>query len=182
MAPKKPASGPAEKSTKACRVILVRHGKAQRNADSGRDEDRRLKPRGERQSKWLGKLLKERGWTPSVLLHSPVHRAVQTATRLGEHVDCDATESEALTLGAPATGVVALIQSKTRAGLLVLVGHNPQLEEVAKIMVPELRRKGVGLRTGEALVIELPAAGASGGAEVTKSVLVERLRLDDDED
>ncbi len=174
---KKPVASQPEKGSKSCRVVLIRHGKAQRNADSGRDEDRRLKPKGERQAKWLGKLMKERGWVPSVFLHSPVHRAVQTAMRIGEHADCEIKESEALTLGAPATGVVSLIQVKARAGLLVLVGHNPQLEEVARILVPELRRKGVELHTGEALVIELPAAG-----EITKSALVERLRLDDDED
>jgi len=104
---------------------------------------------------------------------------VQTANRLGEHAGCKPTEAEALALGAPPTGVVALIQARLKAkpGTLILVGHNPQLEEVACIMVPELRRKGVEISTGEALVIDLPADNSPTGG-----VLVERLRLDDDED
>ncbi|MBL8758960.1 MAG: histidine phosphatase family protein [Phycisphaerae bacterium] len=180
MPPKKTKPGAADKGKPARpRVVLVRHGKAQRNADSGRDEDRRLKPRGERQAKWLGKTLRERGWPLLALLHSPVHRAVQTANRLGEHAGCKPAEAEALALGAPPTGVVALIQArlKGKPGTLILVGHNPQLEEVACIMVPELRRKGVEISTGEALVIDLPADNSPTGG-----VLVERLRLDDDED
>lgn len=177
-APAKPAAARAKAATDTLRVLLIRHGKAQRHSESGRDEDRRLKPRGERQAKWLGQVLLKEQLVPVELLHSPVHRAVQTATRLAKVLGCEATEVDALTLGASARGVIELIKKRRDDGIVALVGHNPQLEEVAQILVPQLRKSGVELRTGESLVIEIPAT-----ADLTSGKLASRQRMaDDDED
>lgn len=177
--PAKPTPKPAGEQERApsLRIILVRHGKAQRNSDSGRDEDRRLKPRGERQAKWLGKQLASLKITPDVLLHSPLHRAVQTASRLGDHLDCEITESDALAIGEPPRGVIDLIKKQRELTTVALVGHNPQFEELAKLLVPQFRKNGVDLRTGEALVIEIPK-----GADMTDAKLVSRLRFEEDDD
>jgi phosphohistidine phosphatase len=174
--PSKPAPKSGETPAKPLRLILIRHGKAQRHSDSGRDEDRRLKPRGERQAKWLGKQLSQDEMRPVVLLHSPVHRAVQTAARLADQLECETKEADALSLGGPARAVVDLVKRRRDAGVLALVGHNPQLEEVAQLMVPHFRRIGdVNLRTGEALVIEL-------GNDLTGGKLLTRLRLEEEDD
>ncbi len=173
--PSKPAGEHGRPSS--LRIILIRHGKAQRNSDSGRDEDRRLKPRGERQAKWLGQQLKAAKLVPKVLLHSPLHRAVQTASRINEHFECEVDETDALSLTGSPRGVIDLIRTRRDAGVIALVGHNPQLEELAKLMAPQFRKNGVELRTGEALIIEIAP-----GADLTNAKLVNRLRLDEDED
>ncbi|MGD9689225.1 MAG: histidine phosphatase family protein [Phycisphaerales bacterium] len=172
---KPPVRGRA--ATDTLRVLLIRHGKAQRHSESGRDEDRRLKPRGERQAKWLGRRLAQLKLVPEILLHSPAHRAVQTAARLAEQLACETKETDALSIGSPPRGVLDLIRRRRADSVVALVGHNPQLEELAQILVPQFRKNGVELRTGEALIVEVSLSSG-----LTDAKLVARERLDDDDE
>src|SRR4051812_48896964 len=60
------------------RLILFRHGKAESESVSGDDFDRRLAPRGERDSAAMGRSLAELGLTPDLALVSPAARTRET--------------------------------------------------------------------------------------------------------
>src|SRR5258707_1283160 len=53
------------------RLILLRHGKAESESESGDDFDRRLSPRGVRESAAMAETLAELGFAPDVALVSP---------------------------------------------------------------------------------------------------------------
>ena len=59
------------------RLILLRHGKAESDSDSGEDFDRRLAPRGVRESADMGAQLADMGFQPDVALVSPAWAAVE---------------------------------------------------------------------------------------------------------
>ena len=60
------------------RLILFRHGKAEQESESGDDFDRKLAPRGERESAAMGAHLAELGLKPDLALVSSAARARET--------------------------------------------------------------------------------------------------------
>lgn len=170
------------------RVYLVRHGKAEKGSPSGRDEDRPLQTRGERQSLWLAQAIGQGAAShrPRLILTSPAARARRTAELIGVELACPVRVLAALALGHPAAEALREIQQAATevrsaagdasgpAGLMV-VGHNPQLEILIPMIVPQLPSDEAELRTGQAFVVDVagPAGLAGSGHAVTK------LRSDD---
>lgn len=141
------------------RLYLVRHGKAEKQSPTGRDEDRPLQPRGERQSRWLGETLVRlaEGDRPALLLASPALRADQTARIINEQLHADCKTEPALNLGEPVEHVLDLLKTHPgRHAPLMLVGHNPTMEILLSILVEGVEGEAAEMRTGEAAVIELP--------------------------
>src|SRR4051794_26996679 len=108
------------------RLILFRHGKAEPDSDSGDDFDRRLAPRGVRDSAVMGERLAEMGFAPQVALVSPAARARGTweaacAAFPGTETrfDDDLYHADSGTIRA-----VAHKAGKGR-GTVMIVGHNP---------------------------------------------------------
>jgi phosphohistidine phosphatase len=171
------SSAARDSAAPALRVLLIRHGKAERHSATGFDEDRHLKPRGERQASWLaGKIVKAKS-LPTLLLHSPLARAVETSRPLVKALKCKFEKADELAVGIKHHKVLELIKEHRGSKCIALVGHNPQLEEVAAALVTKLGTKGVDLRTGEALVIDIPA-----DKPLAAGTLVERWRIDEEVD
>lgn len=61
------------------RIGILRHGSAEDHASTGSDYDRRLTREGEVELEHHLDLILGWGWTPSVILHSPLVRTTQTA-------------------------------------------------------------------------------------------------------
>jgi phosphohistidine phosphatase SixA len=107
-----------------------------------------------------------------------VLRTVQTARLMaGRGGALELREEEALAVDQPARGVLGLIEANRERGYLVVVGHNPTLENVAAAVAPGMKGRGVNLRTGECLVFEVPE-----GQPLSKGTLVARWRLDEEDD
>lgn len=113
------------------RLILLRHGKAESDSASGDDFDRRLAPRGIRESTEMGAQLADMGFKPDVVLVSPAARARGTwdaasAAFPGVEARFDDqlyhAESGVIRRAAQAAG-------QTCATVMV-VGHNPGLQEL----------------------------------------------------
>src|ERR1700760_2031250 len=60
------------------RLILLRHAKAERNAPSGDDIDRRLSERGRNDARLMGKVLADAGWRPTAAWGSAAERTRET--------------------------------------------------------------------------------------------------------
>ena len=109
---------------------LLRHGKAHRDLDVN-DFERPLKKRGEQDVERIGVWMKQHGHIPDVVLSSPAKRAIDTARWACK------------TLGLPEQAIVQdrRLYFYGREGLrevladqlvkqVLLVGHNPDLEEL----------------------------------------------------
>lgn len=66
------------------KIIFIRHGKAKRSSDSGRDFDRDLNNKGRIQSNVIGHLLKEKKLKIDRIFSSDSARTSQTITRIVE--------------------------------------------------------------------------------------------------
>ena len=177
-----PARWPnAGKLDERVRLYITRHGKAQPESESGRDEDRTLRKRGERQARFLAEHFAANGSVaPALILTSGRARAEQTAKILHERLGCDIRVEPTLDLGHAVSDVLDAIEEAVRGGSgepIMLVGHNPQLESLVGVLLEGPTGAPVRLRTGECAVIEVgvDAAGGGGGGG-TLSLMI---RLDD---
>lgn len=114
------------------RLILLRHGKAEPDSVSGEDFDRRLAPRGVLESAAMGASLADMGFRPDVALVSSAARTRETWAQAGAGFP----EAETRVLGelyhAEAGQVRQLAEAAGRdAGTVIVVGHNPGLQELA---------------------------------------------------
>ena len=116
---------------------LMRHGKAERY-DGSEDYDRALKKRGKRDAKRMGKWLKGQQFLPDAVISSPAIRAIMTAK-----IACDALaidrqkiQVEKRLYGEGLVRVKAVLADcPTTFNRVLLVGHNPELEELLAYLV-----------------------------------------------
>ena len=159
-------------------IALARHGKTHQGSPTGRDRDRELMPRGERQALYLGRAFAQLDEPPTIIISSPVTRARQTAELIQQGLDVPLQFDEALATGASASVVleVALEACYDDPGEVrpLIVGHNPTLEYLLALLT-----SGPGgdyasmrhVRTGEAFVLAIAdAADPLGGAEIIEAI------------
>jgi len=156
------------------RVWIIRHGKADRDSDTGRDEDRRLAVRGERQAERLGAWLAEAEATPEVIYASPVERARRTGEILSEESGIELQQDDRLSTSGAVSSCLELIEQQSSRASIAIVGHNPTLENLVGVLVHGAGDAGVRLRTGEAAPLELDPESGVGSAR-----LLEMVRFDD---
>ncbi len=143
------------------RVYIIRHGKAQSDSPTGRDEDRALRKRGVKQIDWLAGRLADSGRPPGTILASPLLRAWDTARMLADALDAELVELPTLALGHPAGDVVeslADMLERSPVDALALVGHNPQLESLVAVLTEGPTGEPVRLRTGQCAVVDFEEA------------------------
>lgn len=160
-------------------LYLVRHGKAHRHADSGRDDDRTLKHRGERQAAFLGEALGalEPGARPALILSSPITRALQTARILENTLALPLQIEQGLSTRAGEDDLLALVRTRQDEGPLAVVGHNPTLESAVSRLLKRTEPRPPAVRTGMCVVIEFAGRIAPGAG-----TLVRTLREPEDDD
>ncbi|HYL88004.1 MAG TPA: histidine phosphatase family protein [Burkholderiales bacterium] len=110
-------------------LILWRHADAEDGAD---DLARRLTPKGEQQAALMASWLRAHLPGQYTLLASPAARAQQTATSLGTPI----TERSL----APGASVAAIVKAAEKyKGLVIVVGHQPDLGRAAAQLVASAR-------------------------------------------
>lgn len=115
------------------RLLLLRHAKAERDSDEG-DHGRKLNARGRDDAARMGAHLHVKGWAPDCVLSSTSARTVETWQLLSAELP-KAPEPEfleALYLASwKAMLNVIRHQADDAAKTLLVIGHNPGLEELA---------------------------------------------------
>lgn len=120
------------------RLFLLRHGKAELQSD-GDDHARRLVDRGLRDSRKMGAWLKDEGYKPAMVLCSTSTRTRETLEQMLKGLDekPPVTFVDAIYL-ASAAKLLSLIQdAPDTAGSLILVGHNPGMEDLASSLATD---------------------------------------------
>ena len=142
------------------RVTLIRHAEA--GDDAPRDEARALTARGREDARRLGRALARRGVEFSLMVTSPLVRAVQTAeivaAELGYHDRI--TVTELLVPEGTASRLVGFLRSTGRElemerTSIALVAHEPILSALAAALTGNARHPP--LRKTEALRIRIGA-------------------------
>jgi phosphohistidine phosphatase len=120
------------------RLILLRHGKAEQDSESGEDFDRRLKPRGERESAAMGESLAKLGYRPDLALVSPAARTRETWAAAQLAFGAVETRLEPSLYNAEA-GTIRRAAERAGEGLgtVIVVAHNPGLQELAVALMRE---------------------------------------------
>ncbi|HLC16480.1 MAG TPA: histidine phosphatase family protein [Thermodesulfovibrionia bacterium] len=117
-------------------IYLMRHGKAKRGPEYKEDFERPLADRGKRDSVLTGEFLKTHGMIPDLIISSAAVRTLKTASRVASAIkyDKDIVLSKEMYLSGPEAYIGQLKQSDTGVTSVMLVGHNPDLEELVQIL------------------------------------------------
>ena len=145
------------------RLILMRHGEAERPHPGLEDFDRALDEDGRQESRRMGKALAEAGYAPDLALVSAARRTLETwaetasafAGEVAMEPSRDLYAASAAALSAAVSGAAS------RADTIMLVGHNPGIHQYA---VHLAQRAGGGRRldrfpTGSAAVFAIDEDG-----------------------
>lgn len=116
---------------------LLRHAKAKRN-ERFEDFDRPLKKRGKLDALELGEWLQQQHLVPDWILSSPAKRAIGTATRVAEELeghDLTIIKDKRLYAEGYEQLKAVLAECPEKAQRVLLVGHNPELEDLLICLV-----------------------------------------------
>jgi phosphohistidine phosphatase len=124
------------------RLFLLRHAKAQ-PADGGTEDfDRTLLLSGMQDASAMARHLRKNGYAPDLILCSAAARTTQTAELVLHELDCEIDYRDNLYLADTARLMAAVRGAPASAAALMLVGHNPGMEDCATALAREpVRRK-----------------------------------------
>ena len=131
------------------RILLLRHARAGWAAPGMRDYDRPLEDSGRIDARAIGQAMRHRGYSPAKTICSGAMRARETLVGLTGSLELrDISYSDGL-YETDANGYLAMIRSAGDVESVLLVGHNPMMEDT-----------GLALSgNGEADALELLSGG-----------------------
>lgn len=114
--------------------MVVRHAKADPSGET--DLARRLIDRGRADARAAGRWLSDRGVVPDHVLVSAAPRARETWEALagGAGWEVDPTLDEGLYSAGPDTALDLIRQAPAESRVMVLVGHNPTMAQLAQLV------------------------------------------------
>ena len=139
------------------KLYLLRHAKAASALEGGADRERPLTERGQRAARAVARWMAEKGLEPELILCSS---AVRTRQTLALILPACARARQVLYEDglylAEARALLARLRRVPAASASVmLVGHNPGLEELATHLAGGSRRLAPGLPTGALVIFDL---------------------------
>jgi phosphohistidine phosphatase len=140
-------------------LLLLRHGKSDWSDPSLSDMERPLAPRGMKDAPRMGKVLKRAGLLPDVIVSSPARRAFDTAVLAADACGFPhAVQIDPNLYPGSATAVAGVIRRASgEAGTLMIVGHNPALEESISPLVCSRKSAVLNVRVPTAVLICMEA-------------------------
>jgi len=135
-------------------VLLLRHAKSSWDHPEINDRERPLNKRGKRQAPEMGKLIYTENLTPDLILTSIARRACKTAEAVAENCgyDGEIDRIDDFYPGGPADYLRVLSEMPDGVRRVMVVGHNPGLEEFLRVLVGETR----SLSTAALAQVDLP--------------------------
>jgi phosphohistidine phosphatase len=135
-------------------LFIVRHAKSSWDAPELSDHDRPLNRRGKRDAPRMAQWLFEYGRIPDRIVSSTAKRARKTAEEIANR--CGIAErlelNRELYFGDPESWVELLRDTGTEAACVMLVGHNPGVEDFLEQLTGQYER----LPTAAIAHVELP--------------------------
>jgi phosphohistidine phosphatase len=153
-------------------VLLLRHAKSSWDHLGLSDRERPLNKRGKRQAPEMGKLIYAENLTPDLILSSPARRACKTAEAVAKNCgyDGEIEQIDDFYPGEPADYLRVLSELPDGVRRVMVVGHNPGLEELLWVLGGENRT----LSTAALAQVELPLESWQ---ELTASIRGKLVRI-----
>jgi len=136
-------------------LILLRHAHAESAAVGQDDKSRNLSVTGHAEAQAAGHWLREHGLHPDRVLCSDATRTRETLAALGDIGAGEVYEDASIYEASPGT-LAALVDANRDAERLLLVGHNPGLEQLAALMHSGQTGDYRGMPPGGIAVLKLP--------------------------
>jgi phosphohistidine phosphatase len=117
-------------------LLLLRHAKSSWNQPELNDHDRPLNKRGKKEAPKVGEYLKANDLVPDLILSSTARRARDTAQAAAEESGYDKPIEfyQDLYLSDTACYLDILQRLPDNAGKVLVVGHNPDLDELLTLL------------------------------------------------
>ena len=113
-------------------LYLLRHAKSSWDDPALDDFDRPLSGRGQKAAPLVGRYMAERGWQPDLALVSPAVRARDTWSLASAELPAPVeTRFEPAIYMALPGDLLTLLRETDAPGSVILIGHNPGLEDLA---------------------------------------------------
>lgn len=127
-------------------IILLRHAHAEPPANGQSDEARPLTSSGEQEANTAAEWLKARGAEPTVVLCSPAVRTHETAKRVLSVLDNGmSAQLDARIYEATPGSLIQILEEHSDADCVLLVGHNPGLENLVALLTDGTSDNGRGM-------------------------------------
>ncbi len=136
-------------------LYIMRHAEAVERSDSSMDEWRYLTEKGRKVAEKIASSLQKTASRSGVIISSPMVRAVQTAEIMARKAcrKSSVITSGLLLPGAEIEQLVACLKDYSRAGNVMLVGHEPHLGSLVTSLL-RLDETSIALKKGGCAVIE----------------------------
>lgn len=120
-------------------LLILRHAKSSWGDEELDDHERPLSKRGKRDAPLIGRLLRDQGLLPDLIVSSTAKRAHRTAKLVAESSAYGGEIWLTQELyAAPAATILEVIRTlPNHAQCILVVGHNPGLEELLEILTGE---------------------------------------------
>ena len=135
-------------------LLILRHAKSDWSNSQLSDHDRPLNGRGQYDAPRMGAWLQQQEMVPELIISSTAERALTTAEMVA--LACDFTgelrTTQKFYLAGPPTYVEILNDLPDSYERVMVVGHNPGMEELVSLLTDKDRR----MTTANVAVVELP--------------------------
>jgi phosphohistidine phosphatase len=121
-------------------LLVLRHAKSSWDHTALDDHERPLNTRGQRDGPRMGELVREHRLIPDIIISSDAVRARRTAEAVAKaaHHTGGVLLDPRLYAASPSDIVAVLRETReTNAGTVMIVGHNPGLEELVTLLTGE---------------------------------------------
>jgi len=121
------------------RLTLLRHAKSGWETEVARDFDRPLNAKGRRAARAVGRHMRDQGMMFDHVIASPATRVVETLAQVGDGYGraLDPALDRRVYLASASTLLDVLHEAPDEAESLLLGGHNPGMEELVLMLVPD---------------------------------------------
>jgi len=143
-------------------IYFLRHASAgETYSDPVKDLKRPLDDEGILQSRYIGQTLAALDVHPEVIISSPLTRAMQTASIVANELSYEQKIESDKRLR-PEAGFAEfqqLVNAHGKAESIMVVGHNPSLNEFAAQVIGASAKSGIALKKGAVAKIEIARRG-----------------------
>jgi phosphohistidine phosphatase len=141
-------------------LILLRHAHAE-SATAGQDDiDRPLSLQGQAEAEAAGRWLREHGHVPDRVVCSTARRARQTTEQAMAALGFVETREDERIYDATPGRLIQVADDHKDSGRVLLVGHNPGLEQLVALLTSGQSGDFRGMPAGGIAVLSMPADAA----------------------
>jgi phosphohistidine phosphatase SixA len=146
----------AQEGTLMRELILLRHAHAEAAVHGQDDMDRPLSRQGQAEAEAAGRWLKEHGYMPDRVVYSPARRTRETVEQVLSVLGYLEQKAEPRVFDATPGTLMQVADEQKDLGRVLLVGHNPGLEQLAALLSSGQSGDFRGMPAGGVAVLKLP--------------------------